>query len=287
MNSLRITARVVLTIVVVAAAASIAWLLWDYYMEAPWTRDARVRADIVEIAPDVSGIVDDVAVKDNQTVADGDLLFVIDKQRFALAVQEDQAVLEHRQAALAQAQRDLARVSKLSSTAISIASVEQYRLSVQTAEADLHEAQAALDTARLNLARTDIRAPTGGYITNLQLRRGDYVQAGVSVVALVDSSSFYVAGYFEETKLPRIRIGAPVTIRLMGVAAPLEGHVSGIATGIVDRERSSSPNLLANVNPTFSWVRLAQRIPVRIEIDRVPSAVKLVAGQTATVTVRP
>lgn len=279
--------RVLATLIFVAAAAICGWYLWDYYMDAPWTRDARVRVDIIQIAPDVSGIVTDVNVIDNQVVKRGDILFVIDRDRYQLAQNQAQATLESRQATLAQAKRDYARVAKLSTASVSIAQQEQYQAAATVAEANVREAQAALDVAKLNLVRTQIHAPTDGYVTNLLLRQGDYVNAGSAVLALVDLHSFYISGYFEETKLPRIHLDDRVSIRLMGHEQPLEGHVSGIASGIVDRERSSSPNLLANVNPTFNWVRLAQRIPVRIEIDHVPDGIKLVAGQTATVVVLP
>ncbi|HEX9448111.1 MAG TPA: HlyD family secretion protein, partial [Dongiaceae bacterium] len=268
-------------------AAACGWYLWDYYVDAPWARDARVRADIIQLAPDVSGIVATLRVVDNQVVARGDTLFIIDRDRFQLAQNQAQAVLESRQQSLAQAKRDAARVSQLSTASISVAQQEQYQSAVNIADANVREAQATLDTAKLNLQRTEIHAPADGYVTNLLLRQGDYVNAGTAVLALIDNRSFYVTGYFEETKLPRIHPGDLVSVRLMGIDRPLRGHVSGIASGIVDHERSASPNLLANVNPTFTWVRLAQRIPVRIDIDEVPDGVKLVAGQTATVVVSP
>jgi len=278
-------ARILVTVVVAAIALFCGHYLWDYYMNTPWTRDARVRADIIQIAPDVAGMVLDVAVVDNQEVKEGDLLFTIDKERYQLAMNEATATLGSHKAQLAQAQRDLARVSKLSTVSISVAQQEQYRSAVDVAMAEVQAAEAALNTAKLNLARTEIHAPAAGFVTNLQLRRGNYLNAGTAALALIDRESFYISGYFEETKLPRIAIGKTVDIRLMGVEQTLTGRVTGIASGIVDHERSSSPNLLANVNPTFTWVRLAQRIPVRIDFDSVPEGVKLVAGQTATVVV--
>jgi len=279
-------ARFLVTLVVAALAIPCGWYLWDYYMDTPWTRDARVRADIIQIAPDVAGMVSDVAVIDNQEVKEGDLLFKIDKERYQLALNEANATLGSHKAQLAQAQRDLARVSKLSTVSISVAQQEQYRSAVDVTSAEVQAAEAALNTAKLNLARTEIHAPADGFVTNLQLRRGNYLNAGTAALALIDRKSFYISGYFEETKLPRIAIGDAVEIMLMGVAKPLNGKVTGIASGIVDHERSSSPNLLANVNPTFTWVRLAQRIPVRIDFNSVPDGVKLVAGQTATVVVQ-
>ena len=277
--------RLVATLAVLALTVVCGWYLWDYYLEAPWTRDARVRADIIQIAPDVSGLITDVRTYDNQVVRQGDILFVIDRDRYQLALNEAQGTLESRQATWAQAQRDYVRVSKLNTISISIQQQEQYQSAANVAEANVRQAQAALDIAKLNLVRTEVRAPADGFITNFSLRQGDYATAGTAVFALVDSTSFYINGYFEETKLPRIHVNDRASIRLMGVGPELEGHVSGIASGIVDREQGASPNLLANVNPTFNWVRLAQRIPVRIEIDHVPDGVKLVAGQTATIVI--
>jgi len=285
MRLLTLLLRFSVTLAVVAVAAVCGWYLWDYYMDQPWTRDSRVRVDIIQIAPDVSGLVTDVRVLDNQTVKAGDVLFVIDRDRYMLAQAQAEATLESRKATLAQAQRDVARVTQLSNVSISVAQREQYQSAVDVAQANARAAQAELDIAKLNLVRTEIHAPTDGFVTNLLLRKGDYVNAGTAVLALVDSSSYYVSGYFEETKLPRIKIGDKASIRLLGVEKPLSGHVSGVASGIVDHERMTSPNLLANVNPTFNWVRLAQRIPVRIDIDQVPEGVKLIAGQTATVII--
>ena len=143
------------------------------------------------------------------------------------------------------------------------------------------------DAAALNLKRTQVTASVNGVVTNLDLHVGDYVAAGKQAMALVDRDSLRVEGYFEETKLPLVCVGAPVTVRLMGEAADLHGRVESIAYGINDTTRSDSGNLLPTVQPTFSWVRLAQRIPVRVKLDKVPASVRLIAGRTATVTVEP
>lgn len=277
--------RLLVTGAVVAVAAVIGWQLWIYYMEDPWTRDGRVRADVVEIAPDVSGLVTKVSVQDNQAVKRGDPLFTIDQERYKLALRQAEATVESRQASMEQSQRDAERYQKLNTTAVSQSQREQAESNYLVAKAAYDEATADRDTARLNLERTVVTAPVNGLVTNFTLRPGNYVSAGSGVFALVDSDSYHVDGYFEETKLGRINIGDPVRIHLMGSPTPLNGHVESIAAGIVDRERSDSANLLANINPTFSWVRLAQRIPVRVKLEDVPPDVKLVAGRTATVTV--
>jgi multidrug resistance efflux pump len=153
------------------------------------------------------------------------------------------------------------------------------------AKAALAQALVDVDTAKLNLERTRVVASVDGFVTNLDLRVGAYATASRPVMAVVDRKSFYVEGYFEETKLPAIHVGDPVQVSLMGEHQKLTGHVESFAEAIADRDRSTSPNMLPNVNPTFNWVRLAQRIPVRVALDPVPSTVRLVAGQTATVQV--
>jgi multidrug resistance efflux pump len=285
--SLSNSVRVGVTLLVLLLAGLTGWQLWRTYMDEPWTRDGRIRAEVVGIAPDVSGLVQEVPVRDNQAVRRGEVLFRIDPDRFALALQQAEAVLSSRHASLLQAQRDQQRYTRLDQSAVSIQRQEQAVTDAQVAEAAWRQATVERDIARLNLERSAVRAPVNGFVTNLELRPGDYLSAGRAALALVDFDSFHIAGYFEETKLPRIRPGDRATARVMGEAGLIEGHVESIAAGITDRERGASENLLANVNPTFSWVRLAQRVPVRIAIDRVPEGVRLLSGRTATVTVLP
>jgi multidrug resistance efflux pump len=277
--------RLAVTLAAVAVAGLVAWQLWTYYMDEPWTRDGRLRADVVGVAPDVAGIVAEVLVHDNQAVRKGDVLFRIDRERAALAVRQAEAVVASRRATLEEAQRERSRYAQLGKEAASQQKREQTEAAAEEAEATYRQAVADRALAELNLARTEVTAPVNGTVTNFALRPGDYVSAGQAVAALVDADTFHVDGYFEETKLPRIRIGAPVTIRLMGESAPLQGHVESIAAGIEDRERAVGGGLLPNVNPTFSWVRLAQRVPVRIALDEVPEGVRLLTGRTATVVV--
>jgi RND family efflux transporter MFP subunit len=256
-------------------------------MDNPWTRDGRVRADVIEIAPDVSGEVAQVLVKDNQAVRKGDILFTIDPTRYRFALAQAEATLSGREEEREQRRRELERRARLSSAAITAEAREQAETAVATAEAAYNEASAALNTARLNLDRAGVRSPVNGYVTNLLVNPGDYATAGRASLAVVDSDSFYVAGYFEETKIRNIREGDPVTIQLMGYPDELRGHVESVARAIVDRETvQGAADLIANVNPTFNWVRLAQRIPVRIRLDVVPETVRLTAGMTATVVVR-
>lgn len=282
---LKAALRVAVTLTVVVAAGFAGAYVWRSYVDEPWTRDGRVRADIVRLGPDVSGPVMEVRIRDNQQVRRGDVLFVVDQERFRLALDLARATEQGRASDLEQKRREAARREKLTSAAISEEVQEQARSAVQAAEAALAQAVAERKTAELNLARTEVRAPVNGYVTNLLLRPGDYVSPGAAVVAIVDSDSFYVAGYFEETKVRLIHEGDAATVRLMGHAGDLEGRVQSVARAIVDRDNATGSDLIANVNPSFSWVRLAQRVPVRIRLEHVPDDVRLTAGLTATVVV--
>jgi multidrug resistance efflux pump len=276
-------ARLLVTLAAVAAAAWCGLRLWDHYELEPWTRDGRVRANVVQIAPDVSGLVTAVPVRDNQAVAAGALLFEVDRARYALALRQAASALTASRVALAQAQRESARDVDLGNL-ISQELREQAATRVEAAQAAVAQANVALDAARLNLDRAQVRAPADGLVTNLDMRTGSYAQAGHAALALVDAKSFYVEGYFEETKLPRIHVGDRVRVTPMG-GARLDGSVESIAAGIADRDRSTGANLLPSVNPTFNWVRLAQRIPVRIKLDPPAAGTRLVAGETVTVQV--
>jgi multidrug resistance efflux pump len=274
-----------LTALAVAVALFIGVRLWAYYMDAPWTRDGHVRADVVQVAPDVSGFVTDVLVRDNGHVQRGEVLFRIDRARFELALQQADAIVAGRRASLDQADADLTRYRALTDIAASQQRQEQVLATQQEAKAAYDQAVADRGVAQLNLDRSEVRASVNGVITNMDLRPGAYVTAGHGVMALVDTDTLRVEGYFEETKLSRIQIGDKVRIRLMGDARPLTGHVESISAGIEDRDRGQGASLLANVNPTFNWVRLAQRIPVRVALDEVPDPTRLVAGRSATVEV--
>jgi len=285
-NILTTLGRSAATIILVILAVLIAIWLWNHYERSPWTRDGRVRADVVRVTPDVAGLVTQVAVHDNQIVRRGDLLFVIDEPRYALAVKQAEAAVASARATLAQNER-VARRDLALGDLVATETHEENVARATTSRAALAEALSALDNARLNLARTRVVASVNGMVTNLDLHRGDYVGVGQQAMALVDADSLRVEGYFEETKLPMIRIGAPVTVRLMGESRPLHGRVESIAAGINDATRSDSSNLLPTVEPTFSWVRLAQRIPVRVKLLKVPQGVRLISGRTATVTIQP
>jgi multidrug resistance efflux pump len=277
--------RICLTSVVAIVAVIAALALWHHYMLAPWTRDGRVRAEVVSIAPEVSGTVKTVNVIDNQMIHRGDVLFTIDPERFQLALAQAQAVADSRRAGMEDAQTKAGRRARLGDLAASAEEKEQYGSDASVARANYTEALAEVNVAQLNLQRSVIRAPVNGYVTNLTLRIGDYASAGQTALVVVDSDSFWVAGYFEETKLSRVRPGSAVTIDLMGYAQPITGHVESMSRGIADQNGVAGADGLAAVNPVFTWVRLAQRVPIRIHIDKVPAGVELAAGLTCSVIV--
>ena len=282
---MRNAGRIAITFCLVGLAILAGYWLWQHYMLSPWTRDARVRADVVTIAPDVSGWVVDLKVRDNQRVEAGQVLFHIDRERYQAAVDKARAVAETRKQQMRLREHEASRRSHLGPQAISAELKENAQINADIARGEYREAMADVAVAELNLARSELRAPRSGQVTNLRLAQGNYVSAGQPVMALVDDGSFYVQAYFEETKLPRIKVGAPVRVWLMSAGEPLSGKVESISRGITDRNASPDTQLLANVEPTFNWVRLAQRIPVRIKLDKVPEDVILSAGMTASVTV--
>ena len=277
---------VVLTLLVVAFACVVVWRMTMYYMFAPWTRDGHIRADVVQISPDVSGLIKQVDVRDNQPVTRDQVLFIIDQERYKLALRQAQATVADRKETLAQAQRENRRNRGLGNL-VAREQLEESQSREMRAQAALTEAEVAVDSAQLNLDRTVVRSPVDGYVNDRAPRVNEFVTAGRPVLSIVDSSSFHIDGYFEETKLDGIHVGQSVDIRVVGDDARLRGHVESIVAGIEDRDRTSGQNLLPNVNPAFSWVRLAQRIPVRIVFDDVPEDFRMIAGRTATVAIIP
>jgi len=284
---LKVVVRFVFTITIFAAAIFAGEKLWDRYMNSPWTRDGKVRAEVVNVAADVSGIVVQVTVKDNQLVHKGDLLFTIDRERYALALSLANARLAASKAHMVMKEQEAERRARVDEAVVSTENRENARSQADAAEAAYQEAVVAVDTARLNLRRTEVRAPVDGYIANLNVHKGDFASAGVAKVAIIDKNSFWVYGYFEEGKLRLLHLGDPVEIRLLGNAPVLKGHIESLAKGISDHDNPTGRELLSDVNPIFNWVRLAQRVPVRIKIDDVPKNVQLVAGTTCTVIARP
>lgn len=308
--------RVVGTLLILALAIGMMHWIWQRYMYSAWTRDGRVRAKVINVSTDVSGIVTDVRVKDNQWVRRGDVLYVLDPRRFQYALDQAGVDVARARAQVQQAEAQLdanryetamreARASRreaLSADVVSeesrsdfalqakqsTASFDGAKAAFQVAQANLQEAVVRAHTAELDKERSEVRAPTDGYITNLNLYPGDFVSAGSARMAEIDSDSFWIYAYFEETKIQNVKVGERAKVRLLGAGADIDGHVDSVASGIVDRDNPTGSNdLLANVDPIFTWVRLAQRVPVRIHLDKVPKDVFLAMGMTCTVTLVP
>lgn len=283
---LSLLGRYALTLSAVAVATLVAFILWKHYAQTPWTRDGRVRADVVQIAPDVSGPVSSVMVRDNQWVNRGDTLYVIDPHWLKLSVLSAQADVEAKRHEMLMRQDAAHRRAQIKEV-ISGEDIQQTRSAASVAVANYQGALAALELAQLNLSHATVRSPVAGYVTHLRLRPGDYATAGETKVAIIDAHSFWVVGYFEETRLRHIQVGNRAQVSLMGYDATISGHVESIGRGIGDSNDETGGLGLPEVNPTFNWVRLAQRVPVRIKLDRIPEGVVLVAGLSASVAIAP
>jgi RND family efflux transporter MFP subunit len=279
--------RLSITLTLVIAAIILGRMLWIRYMDSPWTRDGRVRADIVNIAPDVTGLVTTVAVRDNQFVHRGDVLFTVDAEHYRTAVAQTKALVEQRKVELTMKRGQAKRRAEIDDQVISQENREDSSLIAASANAEYEAALAEFDLAKLNLSRTIVRSPVDGWVSNLLVRPGDFAQIGAPKLAVIDQHSFWVYGYFEEHKLALMHLGDSAEIRLIGSNQILKGHVESIARGITDRDNPTDVRLLANVNPSFNWVRLSQRVPVRIRLDKLPKDIILVAGMTCTVIVYP
>jgi multidrug resistance efflux pump len=273
------------TLSIVAFAAILCSAMWDLYMRAPWTRDGTVRVYVVTKAPEVAGHIVELPVKDNQFVHKGDLLMVIDPTDYRIAVRLAEAAVRRALANAQNADKEAERRQELTTLAVTVEQKQTFATNAMISQAEYQQALANLDQARVNLERTQIRSPVNGWVTNLLARLGDFAVVGENKISVVDADSFWVDAYFEETYLGPIQKGDPATIKLIGYDQVVRGHVESIARAVDVPNAQPNGEGLARVNPIFTWVRLAQRIPVRIHIDYVPKAVVLAAGMTATVQI--
>ncbi|MCT4711685.1 HlyD family secretion protein [Enterobacteriaceae bacterium H11S18] len=273
------------TLIVVAAAVIVGWLLWNYYMQSPWTRDGKVRAEQVSITPQVSGTITHLNVVDNQFVKAGTVLFTLDVTPYQIAELNAEAQLAQSQSTLSKANNEANRRRHLPRNYISAEDMDTANINVKAAQAAVKAAEATLKQAQWQLSQTTVTAPVDGWVTNLSTRTGNYASTGQPVFALVDSRSFYVVGYFEETKLRHIQPGNPASIVLYSGHQPLSGKVESIGRAIYDQSIENESDLVPDIKPNVPWVRLAQRVPVRIKLDSIPQGVTLVSGTTCTVTI--
>lgn len=277
--------RIAVTLVVVAVALGLSWAMWREYMGTPWTRDGVVRSYVVTMAPQVPGQIVSVAARDNQFVRKGDVLVTIDPTNYRIAVELAEAAVKQAEVNAQNANVQSDRRARLSAEAVSKEEQQNFATRALANQAQYQQAVANRQQATVNLARTQIRSPVDGWVTNLLVQLGDYANTGVNVLSVVDANSFWVDAYFEEPQLARIREGAPVRMKLMGYDELMLGEVESVARGINVGNARPDQLGLAIVNPIFTWVRLAQRVPVRVRLSHVPEGVRLVAGLTVTVEV--
>jgi RND family efflux transporter MFP subunit len=277
--------RVSLTLAIAGTAVVTGMQLWGHYVLTPWTRDGRVVADSVTVAAEVSGRIVDIRVRENEYVKKRDILFIVDPASFKAAVDNAKANVASTLATMEMREANAARGHKLSRLSISAEAQQDLDLEAKTAEANYQQALAVSENAEINFARTVVHAPVNGYVTNLVLDVGDYADVGKPVLAVVDQDSFRVEAYLEETKLNFVRVGDLAVVTPLSGAPPIKGEVDSIARGIGDTQNPTGTNLLQNVNATFEWVRLAQRIPVRIKLIEVPKDTILSSGMTVTVSI--
>ena len=277
--------RYLATGVLVVAALVAARHGWRVYVTSPWTRDGMVRVQVANVAPQISGQIVEVRTYDNQHVQKGDILYVIEKFDFEVALDNAKATILNRAADLEVKKAQNARREALTTLSTSIETKQVFDGNAKMAEAALASAKAGLAQAEINLQRTEVRSPVDGYVTNLLMRVGDSARAGTPNLSVIDEHSHWIDAYFEETKLASIHVGDPVEATLLGFETPISGRIESITGGISAANAASSTQGLPNVDPIFTWVRLAQRIPVRIRIEQVPPDVPLVAGMTCSVSV--
>ncbi len=276
--------RTAITVVMVILAFIAIFRAWVYYTESPWTRDARFSADVVAIAPDVAGLITDVKVHDNQLVQKDQVLFTIDQPRYQKAVEEAEADVAYYRALASEKRREAGRRNKLGIQAMSREEIDQSNNVLQTVIHQQAKAQATLDLAKLDLERTIIRAPAAGWITNLNVYAGEFITRGSTAVALVKQNSFYVLAYMEETKLEGVRAGYRAEITPLGSNRVIKGTVDSVAAGVTNASSSRDAKGMATIDSNLEWVRLAQRVPVRIRLDDQKENL-WPAGTTATVVI--
>ncbi|MHC2331707.1 efflux RND transporter periplasmic adaptor subunit [Bradyrhizobium sp. USDA 4454] len=278
--------RKLATVGIAATAVLAALVSWDQYNAGPWTRDGRLRVQVASVAPEISGRIKQLRVVDNQFVHKGDVLYVVDSFDFEVALRTNKAALQQKTADLSVKALQSERRSRLSDLAASTEQKQVYEGNALQAKAAVESAEQQVAQAEINLQRTEVRSPVNGIVTNLLLREGDYAHLGVANVSIIDTDSYWVDGYFEETKLARLCVGDRAEAKLMGYSAPITGHIATVTRGVSVSNAAAATQGLPNVDPVYTWVRLAQRVPVRIAIDHVPTGVPLVSGLTATVTIR-
>jgi multidrug resistance efflux pump len=285
LRTARFLLRRVATATIAIVAVAVALVTWDQYNAGPWTRNGRLRVQVASVAPQISGQIKELRIADNQFVHKGDILYVIDPFDFEVALRGHKAALQQKIADMNVKESQSERRSRLSDLSASIEQKQVYEGNALQAKAAVDAAREQVAQAEINLQRTEVRSPVNGFVTNVLLREGDYAHQGATNVSIIDADSYWIDGYFEETKLERLCVGDRAEAKLMGYAVPITGHIATVTRGISVSNAAASTQGLPNVDPVYTWVRLAQRVPIRIVIDKVPPGVPLVSGLTATITI--
>jgi multidrug resistance efflux pump len=265
------------TLAIALLAILMALVTWDYYVTAPWTRDGRVRVQVASVAPQVSGQITELRVGDNQFVHKGEVLYVIDPFDFEVALQSDRALLQQKAADLQVKQVQSERRQGLTRLATTPEEQQTFAGAAVEAKAAFEEAQQQVAQAEINLRRTRVRSPVNGYVTNLLMRVGDFAHEGSTNLSVIDTDSYWIDGYFEETKMARICIGDRVEAKLMGYAQPILGHVATVTRGIrvSDAEGGAQYPMSTLSTHGSAWrsgYRFASRLTVCLQAFRLSSA---------------
>ncbi|GAL26006.1 membrane fusion component of tripartite multidrug resistance system [Vibrio variabilis] len=281
--------KTITTTILAIAAGTGAYAYYTHNVQNPWTRDGQVRAHIVQVTPRVTGQVVAFHVTDNQEVKAGDVLFKVDDSQYKAGLASAKAAEQQAKALLRKAQNEQHRAEALEHKvqgSVSTLALNNYESAVETAEANVAAAKANTQEAELLLEYTEVKAPVDGYITNLNYRVGSQVVANAPVVALIDENSFWIEGFFKETDLSDVKLDQNARVTLLSDSKQvLEGKIESIGYGISKADGSTGNALLPNVNPNFQWIRLAQRLPVKVKLDHVPADLQLRVGTTASVQI--
>jgi len=281
--------KLIVTLTILAAAGYVAYHKYRVYIDNPWTRDGQVRTQVIQVAPRVTGMVTKIHVADNQKVKKGDLLFEIDPSQYELNVKKAEARLKRTLEAAKGTRIEYERVKNIYAKdkgAVSQKDLVRNETNYYKSLADIDSSTEALNTAKLNLSYTKVYAEVDGYVSNITFQTGTQATANKPLLALVDTSTYWVFGFFREDKIPYVKTGDDAVVTLMAYPdTPLKGKVESIGWGISLADGNPGNNLLPSIKPVFQWIRLAQRIPVRIKLDTLPENVKLRFGLTASVMV--
>ena len=279
----------IINLAVIAAVAWYAYQAFEEYIHNPWTRDGQVRGHVIQVAPRVSGMVTHIAVIDNQFVHQGDLLFKIDQETFEIAIAQAEANLKRDQISSRSSKIEYDRLQEIFEKdpgAVSQKDLNRREANYLQSLSQIDVSKENLRSAKLNLSYTQVYAAVDGYVSNVDFQIGTQAVANTPIIALVDSNSFWVFGYFRESQIGKFKIGDPARVTLMAYPEqPLNGTVESLGWGIAPSDGNTGAKLLPSIKPVFQWIRLAQRIPVRIKLDKVPEDVELRFGLTASVMV--